>query len=45
MQLYCSQYLTDKVVPGNRITVIGIYSIRKSGVNTMKVGVVWCTAC
>ncbi len=33
MQLYCSQYLTDKVVPGNRITVIGIYSIRKSGVD------------
>ncbi|XP_064403008.1 DNA replication licensing factor mcm5-like [Halichondria panicea] len=33
MQVYCSQYLTDKVVPGNRITVIGIYSIRKSGLN------------
>ncbi|PFX29385.1 DNA replication licensing factor MCM5, partial [Stylophora pistillata] len=29
MQLYCDRYLTDKVVPGNRVTVMGIYSIKK----------------
>jgi DNA replication licensing factor MCM5 len=29
IQLYCDRYLTDKVVPGNRITVLGIYSIKK----------------
>lgn len=37
IQLYCDRYLTDKVVPGNRITVIGIYSIRKGGVKPAKV--------
>ncbi|XP_028398778.1 DNA replication licensing factor mcm5-like [Dendronephthya gigantea] len=31
MQLYCDRYLTEKVVPGNRVTVMGIYSIKKSG--------------
>ncbi|KAG8436418.1 hypothetical protein GDO86_007497 [Hymenochirus boettgeri] len=31
MQLYCDRYLCDKVVPGNRVTIMGIYSIRKSG--------------
>ncbi|XP_032221696.2 DNA replication licensing factor mcm5-A [Nematostella vectensis] len=29
MQLYCDRYLTERVVPGNRVTVIGIYSIKK----------------
>eukprot|EP00794_Sanderia_malayensis_P020544 gene20544-22565_t len=29
LQLYCDRYLTEKVVPGNRVTVIGIYSIKK----------------
>ncbi|XP_074629909.1 DNA replication licensing factor mcm5-like [Acropora palmata] len=29
MQLYSDRYLTEKVVPGNRITVMGIYSIKK----------------
>lgn len=37
MQLYCDRYLTDCVVPGNRVTVIGIYSIRKSGLKPAKV--------
>ena len=37
IQLYCDRYLTDKVVPGNRITVIGIYSIRKGGIKPQKV--------
>ncbi|XP_064623136.1 DNA replication licensing factor mcm5-A-like [Lineus longissimus] len=30
MQLYCDRYLCDKIVPGNRATIIGIYSIKKS---------------
>lgn len=30
LQLYCDRYLTEKVVPGNRVTVIGIYSIKKT---------------
>jgi len=30
VQLYCDRYLCDRVVPGNRITVVGIYSIKKS---------------
>jgi len=29
MQLYVDRSLVDKAVPGNRVTVIGIYSIRK----------------
>ncbi|RDD44892.1 DNA replication licensing factor mcm5 [Trichoplax sp. H2] len=29
MQLYCDRYLTEKVVPGNRVTIMGIYSIKK----------------
>ena len=29
IQLYCDRYLTDKVVPGNRVTVVGIYAIKK----------------
>ncbi|KAM6302833.1 DNA replication licensing factor MCM5 [Podargus strigoides] len=30
LQLYCDRYLCDRVVPGNRVTVMGIYSIKKS---------------
>jgi len=30
LQLYCDRYLCEKVVPGNRVTVIGIYSIKKT---------------
>ena len=29
MQLYVDRYLCDKMVPGNRVTVTGIYSIKK----------------
>jgi len=29
IQLYVDRYLCDKIVPGNRVTVTGIYSIRK----------------
>jgi DNA replication licensing factor MCM5 len=29
LQLYCDRYLCDKVVPGNRVTIVGIYSIKK----------------
>ncbi|KAK5914569.1 hypothetical protein CgunFtcFv8_009002 [Champsocephalus gunnari] len=29
MQLYCDRYLCDRVVPGNRVTIVGIYSIKK----------------
>ena len=30
IQLYVDRYLCDKIVPGNRVTVTGIYSIRKA---------------
>lgn len=30
MQLFCDRYLCDRVVPGNRVTVMGIFSIKKS---------------
>ncbi|KAL5009017.1 hypothetical protein ScPMuIL_014598 [Solemya velum] len=36
MQLYCDRYLCDKVVPGNRVTVMGVYSIKKSGKPSQK---------
>ncbi|MEE6508186.1 hypothetical protein FKM82_019622 [Ascaphus truei] len=36
MQLYCDRYLCDKVVPGNRVTMMGIYSIRKAGKTSTK---------
>ncbi|CAJ0940741.1 unnamed protein product [Ranitomeya imitator] len=36
MQLYCDRYLCDKVVPGNRVTIMGIYSIRKTGKTSTK---------
>ncbi len=39
MQLYCDRYLTDRVVPGNRVTIIGIYSIRKTGLKPLKVSI------
>ncbi|XP_050297496.1 DNA replication licensing factor Mcm5 [Anthonomus grandis grandis] len=29
MLLYCDRYLCDKVVPGNRVFILGIYSIKK----------------
>ena len=29
MQLYCDRYLCDRVVPGNRVLILGIYSIKK----------------
>ncbi|CAI8016498.1 DNA replication licensing factor mcm5 [Geodia barretti] len=38
IQLYLDRYLTDCIVPGNRITVIGIYSIRKAGTKPQKTG-------
>ncbi|KAB7506340.1 DNA replication licensing factor Mcm5 [Armadillidium nasatum] len=31
LQLYCDRSLCEKVVPGNRVTVCGIYSIKKVG--------------
>ncbi|MBN3309485.1 DNA replication licensing factor MCM5 [Amia ocellicauda] len=31
LQLYCDRYLCDRVVPGNRVTLMGIYSIRRAG--------------
>ncbi|XP_002128725.2 DNA replication licensing factor mcm5-A-like [Ciona intestinalis] len=30
LQLYLDRYLCDRVVPGNRVTIIGIYSIRRA---------------
>ncbi|VDK35165.1 unnamed protein product [Taenia asiatica] len=30
MQLYCDRYLVEQVAPGNRITVVGVYSIQTS---------------
>ncbi|XP_024904410.1 DNA replication licensing factor MCM5 [Pteropus alecto] len=35
-QLYCDRYLCDKVVPGNRVTIMGIYSIKKFGLTSSK---------
>nr|CDJ93428.1 DNA-dependent ATPase MCM domain containing protein [Haemonchus contortus] len=29
LQLYCDRYLTDKVAPGNRVTLVGVFSIKK----------------
>ena len=31
MQLFCDRYLCERIVPGNRVTVLGIYSIKKAG--------------
>ncbi|XP_013394229.1 DNA replication licensing factor mcm5-A isoform X2 [Lingula anatina] len=30
MQLFCDRYLCERVVPGNRVTLIGVYSIKKT---------------
>ena len=30
LQLYCDRYLCEKVVPGNRVTVVGVYAIKKT---------------
>ncbi|GCB79429.1 hypothetical protein scyTo_0019543 [Scyliorhinus torazame] len=32
----CNTYLCDKVVPGNRVTIMGIYSIKKAGTGRSK---------
>ncbi|XP_053200983.1 DNA replication licensing factor mcm5-B-like [Panonychus citri] len=29
LQVYCDRYLCERVVPGNRVTLVGIYSIKK----------------
>lgn len=29
LSLYCDRYLCDRIVPGNRVFVLGIYSIKK----------------
>lgn len=29
-RLFYSRYLTDRVAPGNKVTVVGVYSIRKT---------------
>lgn len=34
LQLYIDRYLCDRVVPGNRVTVLGVYSIRNSSSNS-----------
>lgn len=38
LQLYCDRYLTEKVVPGNRVTITGIFSIKKTGPSKKKDG-------
>ncbi|CAI9718955.1 DNA replication licensing factor mcm5-like [Octopus vulgaris] len=38
MQLYCDRYLCDKIVPGNRVSVLGIFSIKKMGHSTKRSG-------
>ncbi len=36
LQLFTDRFLVDRVVPGNRITVLGIYSIKKPSMNSGK---------
>ncbi|KAI8787761.1 DNA replication licensing factor mcm5 [Biomphalaria glabrata] len=36
LQLYCDRYLCDRIVPGNRVTVMGIYSIKKTSKPTKR---------
>ena len=36
IQLYVDRYLCDRIVPGNRVTVIGVYSIRNSSQGATK---------
>ncbi|MEQ2193879.1 minichromosome maintenance protein 5 [Xenoophorus captivus] len=38
LQLYCDRYLCDRVVPGNRVTIVGIYSIKKVAAAKSKAG-------
>jgi len=33
MQLFVDRFMVDRVVPGNRVTVLGVYSIKKGSVN------------
>ncbi|VDM97779.1 unnamed protein product [Thelazia callipaeda] len=37
MQLYCDRLLTDRVTPGNRVTVVGVYSIKRMAQKQVKV--------
>ena len=34
LQLFADRFLVDRVVPGNRITILGIYSIKKASAST-----------
>lgn len=36
--LYCDRYLCEQIVPGNRVTVVGIYCIRTSAPNKLRSG-------
>uniref|UniRef100_A0A915KMJ9 DNA replication licensing factor MCM5 n=1 Tax=Romanomermis culicivorax TaxID=13658 RepID=A0A915KMJ9_ROMCU len=36
LQLYASRYLTDKVTPGNKVTVTGIYSIKRTAIKSSR---------
>lgn len=36
LKLYCDRYLCEKVVPGNRVTVCGIFSIQKVAKTTKR---------
>merc|ERR1711893_442339 len=36
LQLFADRFLVDRVVPGNRVTVLGIYSIKKASAATNK---------
>uniref|UniRef100_A0A672GWI1 DNA replication licensing factor MCM5 n=1 Tax=Salarias fasciatus TaxID=181472 RepID=A0A672GWI1_SALFA len=36
LQLYCDRYLCDRVVPGNRVTIMGIYSIKNMAATKTK---------
>ena len=36
LQLFADRFLVDRVVPGNRVTVLGIYSIKKGSANANK---------
>ncbi|KOC64709.1 DNA replication licensing factor Mcm5 [Habropoda laboriosa] len=38
LQLYCDRYLCDRIVPGNRVLILGIYSIKKVTSNTVRGG-------
>lgn len=38
LQMYCDRYICEKVVPGNRVTVVGIYSIKKGGMTSKRGG-------